>query len=320
MTVDAAVPSLLFVHAHPDDETLATGVALATYACAGADVHVLTATLGDEGEVIPADLAHLDPATEEGVDRGRALAEHRAGELDAALTALGVHGHLLGAEDSDGTSGRPRYRDSGMAGSPSAAHPWALSGVPLSEVAALVRDSIEALRPDVVVTYDAHGGYAHPDHIRVHEATRAAVAAIPEADRPDLFGVFVPQDVARADRAWLRDHVDPGAGLTLLDDSDPFPPSVVDPARITHEVIGTPEALARRDAALRAHATQVTVFDGGYHALSNDIAARTRDREWFARLDPLTGEPRPAPGADHTRAAHRPGLLGPSGAVTGGRS
>ena len=109
-------PRLLFVHAHPDDETLATGVAIAHHVASGDDVHVLTCTLGEEGEVIPPHLAHL-----EGAD-GDPLAPHRAEELRAAMEVLGVTHHLLGAE---GGHGVPTYRDSGMAGSPAAAHPRA---------------------------------------------------------------------------------------------------------------------------------------------------------------------------------------------------
>ena len=88
-------PRLLFVHAHPDDETLATGVALAHHVARGDDVHVLTCTLGEEGEVIPAQLGHLEGA------EGDPLAAHRREELRRAMEVLGVTHHLLGA-DGDG--------------------------------------------------------------------------------------------------------------------------------------------------------------------------------------------------------------------------
>ena len=86
---------LVAVHAHPDDETLSTGVALAHHARLGQDVHVLTCTLGEEGEVIPAPLAHLEGAA------GDPLAHHRRGELTAAMRSLGVVHHLLGASSGD---------------------------------------------------------------------------------------------------------------------------------------------------------------------------------------------------------------------------
>ena len=72
----------LFVHAHPDDETLATGVALASLVRAGHDVHLLTCTLGEEGEVIPTELRHL------AADADDALGPYRRGELRAAMAAF----------------------------------------------------------------------------------------------------------------------------------------------------------------------------------------------------------------------------------------
>src|SRR3954447_17133613 len=98
---------LLFVHAHPDDETLTCGIAMAHHVARGDEVHVLTCTLGEEGEVIPPRLAHLEGAADD------ALGPHRHAELTEALGRVGAHLHVLGAE-----SGRlSRYRDSGMASS-----------------------------------------------------------------------------------------------------------------------------------------------------------------------------------------------------------
>lgn len=297
---------LLFVHAHPDDETLATGVAIATYAAAGHEVHVLTATLGDEGEVIPDDLRRLDPAEQIGPERGVDLAAYRRGELVAALDALGAAGRLLG-EDAPlqaGTGPGP-FRDSGMVGTPSAGHPRALVGADLDALADLVRAVVLDVGADVVVTYDSSGGYGHPDHVRVHAMTCRALATMPAQARPALFAAYVPADAAAADRARLPGLVDPALRLSVPGPDDPYPPSVVDAGVVTHEVVGTPEALARRDAALRAHRTQVTLFEGGYHALSNDVAAPTPTREGYARLDPETGEPLPGP----RNGGGRPGLV-----------
>ena len=66
---------LLFVHAHPDDETLATGVTMGAYAASGHDVHLLTCTLGEEGEIIPL-LVHASDDVRMGAARG--LARTRA--------------------------------------------------------------------------------------------------------------------------------------------------------------------------------------------------------------------------------------------------
>ncbi|WP_237565346.1 N-acetyl-1-D-myo-inositol-2-amino-2-deoxy-alpha-D-glucopyranoside deacetylase [Ornithinimicrobium cavernae] len=269
------------VHAHPDDETLATGVALAHHVARGDVVHVITCTLGEEGEVIPSDLAHLegDPA----------LGPHRAGELDRAMAELGVeHSYLAAGASRDS---KPRWRDSGMAGSPAAAHPRAFAGASVAEAAELLAERLALLLPDLVLTYDAQGGYGHPDHIQTHRVTVAAVASLPERVRPRLYAVLTPRSWAREDRAWLAEHV-PANGLSVPAADDPFPPSVVDDDLVTHEVVD-PAVLAAQVRALRQHVTQVTVLEDApapYYALSNDIAARLAGREGYTELDPRTGD------------------------------
>ena len=276
---------LLFVHAHPDDETLTCGIAMAHHVARGDEVHVLTCTLGEEGEVIPADLAHLEGHPED------ALAPHRLEELTRALEVVGARLHLLG---DDGT-GRPRYRDSGMAGSPAAQRPEAFAGADVDEAAALVARVVRDVRPDVVVTYEAQGGYGHPDHIQAHRVTRRALAGLADEELPAaVYEIVTPLAWAREDRRWLGQHVDPAAGLTVPPPDAPFPPSVVPDGEVTHVV---EDGAARRvkNEALRAHATQVVVVSEDVHALSNLIAARTAPREAFRRVDPRTWAPLPGP-------------------------
>ncbi|KGN39446.1 PIG-L family deacetylase [Knoellia subterranea] len=278
---------LLFVHAHPDDETLATGVAILHHVAAGDDVHVLTCTLGEEGEVIPADLAHLEGA------EGDPLADHRRGELAGAVSVLGVTHHFLGA-DREGD--RPTYRDSGMVGSLAFENPRAFAGAEFIEVAEAMRVAIDGIAPDVVVTYDSEGGYGHPDHIRVHDAVRGALAENPSA--PTLFVALTPRSWVAEDRAWLAEHVPANSGYAVPASNDPVAPSVVEDDLVTHHVVD-PSVVEDQQDALRAHATQVVVFDGWY-ALSNDIAARLAGREGYARLDPTTGDLVPGDGRVRT--------------------
>ncbi|MFC7487641.1 N-acetyl-1-D-myo-inositol-2-amino-2-deoxy-alpha-D-glucopyranoside deacetylase [Knoellia sp. CPCC 206453] len=281
---------LLFVHAHPDDETLATGVAILHHVARGDDVHVLTCTLGEEGEVIPPELAHLEGAADD------PLAAHRRGELAGAVSVLGVTHHYLGAV----TEGdQPAYRDSGMVGSAAFEHPRAFAGGDFLEVAERMRATIAEIAPDVVVTYDAEGGYGHPDHIRVHDAVRAALAENPSA--PTLFVTLTPRSWVVEDRAWLTSHVPGDAGYAVPSPSDPMAPSVVDDEVVTHAVID-PEVVPRQEEALRHHATQVVVGEGWF-ALSNDIASRLSGREGYAVLDPTTGDLVPGD------ADRRPGLV-----------
>lgn len=291
---DFAARTLLFVHAHPDDETLATGVTLAQRSLEGADVHVLTCTLGDEGEVIPPELAHHLPALDD------TLGEYRRHELRDAMATLVVVEHVIG-EDVLGP-GRAAYRDSGMAGTPSMDDPRALCRVALTEVAEAIGDHLAALRPDVVVTYDPRGGYDHPDHVRVHDATCAAVAALPVERRPPLWAIVVRRGRAVADRDWLATHAPDDQRLLLPGPDDPYPPNVVADDLVAWDVAGDPEALTRRDAALRAHETQVRVGDGWY-ALSNDIAARLAAVESYVPLDPETGALAPVSGPIDPRNA-----------------
>lgn len=282
---------LLFVHAHPDDESLWTGVALAHHVAAGDEVHVLTCTLGEEGEVIPDDLKHLELAAGEARDPDAAdpLAEVRRDELRAAMEAMAVTSSVvLGDEEFRRLSGResaPAFRDSGMAGTPSAAHPRAFASCDIDAVAADVAAYVDALAPDVVVTYDEQGGYGHPDHIRTHDVTVAAVAA--SRTQPQLFITLTPRSWAVEDRAWLHAMCSPQfleeTGFLVPSADDPFPPSVAEDAEVTHAVVDE-QAVTAQIRALRAHRTQVTVADEVY-ALSNDIAARLSGREGYARYD-----------------------------------
>ncbi len=285
---------LLFVHAHPDDESLATGVTIAHYALGGHEAFVLTCTLGEEGEVIPPGLRHL---------AGDELARHRARELSEALAQLGAGHVLLGERD-----GQARYRDSGMAGTPSADHPRAFVNADLAAAAALVAQELERLQPHVVVTYDEQGTYGHPDHIQTRRVTAAALARWNPTC--PAYEVVTPRGWVDEDRAWLARNVPAGSGLLVPGPGDPYAASVVDDAVVTSLVV---DAAAREQQvrALRAHRTQVTLYDG-YYTLSNNIAARLAGREAFVRFDPRTGRRWPPP--EHGPAT---GLLEQTGGAPG---
>ncbi len=279
---------LLLVHAHPDDETLATGVAIADALHRGHHVDLITATLGDEGEVIPPELAHLVAA------RDDTLWAHRRGELSRAMAALATaarHGavlrHTVLGDGDWSMPGKPateapaRWRDSGMAGTSSAEHPRAWVRADLDEAAAAMAVVIADARPDVVVTYDPGGGYGHPDHIRTREVLLAALRRLPEGNRARRrFDIVTPATWARGDREWLAEHVPAEGGLHIPTRTEPYAVSVVPDAAVSH-VVHAPALVEFQSVALQGHATQVTVGDG-YYALSNNIAARLSGREGFA--------------------------------------
>ena len=146
--------TLLLVHAHPDDESIATGGVILRAHHEGARVVLLTATRGEEGDIHNMDAAAVRPR----------LGEVRTEELQRSCAILGVdRQEFLG------------YRDSGMSGAPSNNDPRAFDAAPLDEAAARVAAVIREERPDVVVTYTPDGTYWHLDHVKAHQATVAAL-------------------------------------------------------------------------------------------------------------------------------------------------
>lgn len=306
LSPDLARPArLLFVHAHPDDETLTTGLAMAAYAARHHEVHLLTCTLGEEGEVIPAALAHL------GAARDDSLGPWRQEELGAAMSVLGVRHSVLGEDPQRAVASR--YRDSGMAAAPSAEHPDAFVRADPVEAATLVAAHIRAVRPDVVVTYDEQGGYGHPDHVQTHRVTMSALSTLAaEAEAggvaaPAVFCILTPASWASQDRRWLLDNVvSAGPNCVVPQPDEPYPPSVVPDDSVTH-MVEEPTLVDIQSRALAEHATQVVVHPG-FYTLSNHIASRLSGREGFAQFDPVAG--RLVPGIPGT-PRHR-GLLGGS--------
>ena len=143
---------LLAVLAHPDDETFGIGGTLALYAKRGVDVYLICATRGEAGIV-----------EKQYLEGFGSIAELREAELRCAAKKLGIHEVIfLG------------YRDSGMPGSPDNQNPMALINAEISELAQKINSHIQNIKPHVVITFDEIGGYMHPDHICVHQATRKA--------------------------------------------------------------------------------------------------------------------------------------------------
>lgn len=256
--------SLLAVHAHPDDESITMGGTLARYAAAGLDITLVTATLGEEGEVIPAELQGLTAA------RADQLGGYRYTELHSACEALGV-------TDRRQLGGLGTWRDSGMAGTASAAHPRAFvrarSGGPDHDRAvAALREVIDEMRPDVLLTYDADGGYGHPDHVASHEVAIAAANG-------------------RVQRvlAVVRSHQWATAALADLQIPDGYLPAApADLGYLAPEgdiavAVDVRAQMPARDRALAAHATQVELIAGGF-ALSNRIAQPVGTTEYFKVL------------------------------------
>lgn len=250
---------VLFVHAHPDDESTSTGATMGALSRAGAQVDLLTATRGEMGEVIPDDLKYLeawDPGT---TDRGEGLGELREKELEAALNVLGVRHHeYLGRGDARAENGATIYRDSGMEWGEDGrakANPVAaddcLTKLSEEEEAEAIASYIRAHKPHVVVTYDDGGGYGHPDHVRVHLATSRALNILRGSD-------------AEPQLAW-----------GLEGDSNP------DDTRLQAVIEGDKDA---KREAMRAHATQVIIVSDDVFKFSNLVPQKISAVETYRLL------------------------------------
>jgi LmbE family N-acetylglucosaminyl deacetylase len=240
--MNSPVPTLLAVLAHPDDESFGMGGTLALYARRGYNVYLVCATRGEVGTV-----------DDKYMRKFKSIAELREAELRCAAEHLGLtQVFFLG------------YRDSGMPGSEDNRHPDAQVAHPVDEVAGKVVKYIRELKPDVVITFDPIGGYRHPDHIHIHNAT---VLAFEKADDPS----FHPESGAPFKPRYLYFNVFPHRMLRVvtrlmpLFGADPRHfgrnkdidlQSLVEFDFPVHVRVDTRAVQAARDAATLCHASQ----------------------------------------------------------------
>ena len=260
--------TVVFLHAHPDDEALATGGTMARMADEGHRVVLVVATRGEEGEPVPGVLAD-----------GEDLADRRPAEVHAAAGILGVHRvDFLG------------YRDSGMADDPANHHPDCFWRADVVLAAERLKDLLVDEEPDLLVVYDPFGGYGHPDHIQVHRVGRRWASDVGGVRvrwvtmNRDAIRVSIDQaadDLAAGGVEWadaemleVRRQRTQTASFGMPDDE------------ITHAV-DVSTVIGRKREAIRAHASQVAT-DSFFLAMPDEAFAATFGTEWF--VDP--GRPR----------------------------
>lgn len=264
---------LLAVHAHPDDETIGTGVTLAKYVAEGAHVTLVTCTLGEEGEVLIPELGHLAAHEKD------ELGAHRRVELAEALA-------LLGVSDHEYLGGPGRYRDSGMMGTPANEHPECFWRADLLEAATHLVSTIRRTRPQVVVTYDDFGQYGHPDHIQAHRVTSyALVLAAAPSFRPDLGEAWDVQKLywtalpkAAVERGIAAFVAAGGQGFFGMAEGEELP-WALDDELVTTAVVALDQE-PHKMAALRAHLTQVGV-ENDLFRLSDLVGPEAMGVEYF---------------------------------------
>lgn len=264
------IPTLMTVHAHPDDETIGTGGTMAKAVAEGKRVVLVTCTRGEMGEIV---VPEMDTP-----ENHRRLGEIRAVELERAMAILGVtEFENLGYHDSD-MMGRPGNHD-----------PRSFWQADLDEAAGRLVWFIRRYQPDVVTTYNDFGGYGHPDHIRVHDVT---VRAFARAGDPAWYpGQLAPEHGGTgpaADAGGLA----PWTPAKLYEQA--IPASVRNAMRETLEAMGKPsiwsppaDATEEQLAEFEAYMAKMLVPDDRITTWV-DISGDPIERKWRAIHEHVT--------------------------------
>ena len=248
----------LFVHAHPDDETINNGATMAQMVEDGVAVTLITCTRGEEGEVLVPELSHYASHVED------KLGEHRVIELANAMKELGVKDHRFLGE----------YRDSGMMGAPQNENPKCFWKCDPEEAAKKLALIIDEIKPQVMVTYDEFGGYGHPDHIQTHRVAMRA-AEISNWKIQKIYWNIMPKSVVAQGMEAMKAQGSDFFGAENVDDL----PFVKDDSFVS-AVIHAPNQVEKKMAAMKAHATQISL-DGPFFALSNNLGVQVFGDEYY---------------------------------------
>jgi len=237
---------LLHVHAHPDDESSKGAATTAKYVDEGVDVLVATCTGGERGSI-------LNPAMDR-PDILANMADIRRAEMGRAREILGIQQVWLGFVDSGLPEGDP------LPPLPEGS----FATIPLDEAIAPLVKVIRTFRPHVMTTYDENGGYPHPDHIKCHQISVAALDAAadpqryPELGEPWQVLKLYYQFTFHRDRIAALDQAmkDRGLESPYAERLASWEPDAAHQARLTTRV-PCADYFSVRDQALLAHATQV---------------------------------------------------------------
>jgi mycothiol S-conjugate amidase len=259
------------VHAHPDDEASKGAASMAKYAAEGVEVLVATCTGGERGDVLNPTFT-VPAGMEFDTIEGRRAVRRR--EMAASADALGVQQVFLGFTDSGLPEGDPLP--------PLPDDCFAMT--PIRQAAAPLVEAVRRFRPHVITTYDPSGGYPHPDHIYCHTVSAEAWEAAGDATR-----YVLPDGAGAAPWTPLKLYYNHGFSMKRLrtvheallaaGQESPFGDWIASrgarelPERQVTTLIDVADFFPARDAALRAHASQIDP-DGFFFAVPRDIEAR----------------------------------------------
>jgi len=244
--------TLVFFHAHPDDEAIATGGTMARVAAEGHRVVLVCATKGELGEVAPGFLTD-----------GESLTDRRVGEVRAAA-------EILGAQRVDFLG----YRDSGMDGEPTTKDPECFAMAALDEAAQRLAAILRDEDAEVLTVYDERGNYGHPDHIQVH---RVGIRAAEMAGTPRVYESTMNRDFIvdlMKSRAAEMAHIE--------DAPDPEEMDLGMPASMITTTVDVRDFVGQKRSAMVAHASQIPA-DSFFLQLPLDAFSAAFGQEWFIR-------------------------------------
>ncbi|HEY5010484.1 MAG TPA: PIG-L family deacetylase [Acidimicrobiales bacterium] len=264
--------TFLAVHAHPDDEASSSGGVFRLLADEGVRTVLVTCTNGENGDTPDGAKPSADHHD------GDEVAAIRAVELDNAVKILGIS-RLV----------RLGYRDSGMKGWPQNDDPESFWATPVDVAAAKLAEVLMEERPQVIMTYNEHGFYGHPDHIQANRITLAALTMIDY--EPTLYFNAIPDTVFATWRLrWEqedRERAEADAAKGIVREPEPETPEEEefhmgtpdDEISATIDVRGV--AGAKYDA-LEAHASQMG--DSFWMKMGRERFAEVMGTEWFVRV------------------------------------
>lgn len=261
--------TVVFFHAHPDDEALLTSGTMAKLAAQGHRVVLVVATAGEAGS-----------AAGDLTADGR-LGDRRLAELEVSAAAVGVRRlELLG------------YADSGLAQAPTATppagSPQRFIDVDVGTVADRLAEILLTEGATVLTSYDVNGGYGHPDHLAVH---RIGALAARKAGTPVLLEATVPRDRLLAAARWVNRLLPASRRVDLA----PWATAYSSAAEITHCIDVRGQAAMRR-ASMRAHASQATADSGPrtlgiFTRIPSPVFGWVFGREWYRLVGPTEMTP-----------------------------
>jgi len=246
------VATLVCFHAHPDDESIATGGVMAKAAADGHDVVLVVATGGEEGEV-----------AEGFLDDGESLGERRLQETLASAEVLGVKAvEWLG------------YRDSGMVDTPTTKNPECFWQADVDEAATKLAVILRSHDCDVLTIYDSNGTYGHPDHIQVH---RVGARAAELYGKADVFEATMNRDYVQRNIKAMRESTN---DADIPGDVPPEDFEIGVPESQITTAVDVSAYVDLKRASMRAHASQISE-QSFFLLMPDEVFTGAFGTEWF---------------------------------------